>query len=714
MFSRARVLAPRNTLRAFVCLMLLSAPGGQAVAQNRFTGQAVAVESGDRFQVRLDGWTMTVRLHGVECPETPPALAEKARAYTARRIENTRVAVEVRGTGAKQTVYGEVTPVTGGSLNEELVRVGLAKWAREYAPTRTELGDLESEAQTAKRGLWGDPNGANVPLPPFAASLAKPTPKPKPVTPKPTPTPTPTPQPATLSPTSDASASPPPSGVTPTPTNAPVSQADPTPVIAPPASLSARAMGAALGAFALGLLLTIGAFVRATGIDRRLLPFQAIVAAFVAMACALLAPFPILLTGATAESAARAEFGPAFLAFAVAACAGTALFWAERTTRQKRLLSATPPVPIADAAPGFTRVKGETSAPNGVVHSAIGGIYGIYIREVVSRYDGTNRNGASGWTVLRDETQTTDFLLTDETGALAVEPARAAFYPLRVARFYNDIPVETFFDKPYGGDTRAEIFFIPKAATLTVWGRLHTTASPDAARSEERMGRDSLHGITIVEGREGRVWGKQTLPTLALVGGTLCAAFALLLGARGTLPFAAVLLVLGGLLLTGLHNLWKASSRAWANVETEWAEVEQTLTRRMERLPELSRLFRACLGETDELRRLEAAPAFLPTEKRAERIEAEQRVSRWMTRLRAHAEAALPALSPAPLAKSTRDDFAAELSEAGERERFLAEARERYNEAADALNTLRHSGLRGLLLRTWQAENAPLFGPVGE
>jgi endonuclease YncB( thermonuclease family) len=86
-------------------------------AQNRVTGQVVAVEAGDVIQVRVDDWTVTVRLHGVLCSETPPELAQRAKEYVERRVAATRVKVEVRGTGPKQTLYGEVQAADGRSLN---------------------------------------------------------------------------------------------------------------------------------------------------------------------------------------------------------------------------------------------------------------------------------------------------------------------------------------------------------------------------------------------------------------------------------------------------------------------------------------------------------------------------------------------------------------------------------------------------------------------
>jgi endonuclease YncB( thermonuclease family) len=58
---------------------------------------------------------------------------------------------------------GEVLVSDGRSLNQELVRAGLAWWSRQYAPHDTTLAQLEAEARAAKRGLWADA----APLPPW-------------------------------------------------------------------------------------------------------------------------------------------------------------------------------------------------------------------------------------------------------------------------------------------------------------------------------------------------------------------------------------------------------------------------------------------------------------------------------------------------------------------------------------------------------------------
>jgi hypothetical protein len=166
-------------------------------------------------------------------------------------------------------------------------------------------------------------------------------------------------------------------------------------------------------------------------------------------------------------------------------------------------------------------LSGRTSTPQGAVASSVGNIPGIYIHERSFRFEAEGgrhgKNARYHWVLLYDETHTADFLLTDETGSVLVETAQGVFHPLRVARFYNDIPVEQFFAESYNGDVRTEVFFIPPEANVTVWGRFYITATPLAEKKERRIGHDLLtETLLIVEENPGRVFTHRPLISLLL------------------------------------------------------------------------------------------------------------------------------------------------------------------------------------------------------
>jgi hypothetical protein len=68
-----------------------------------------------------------------------------------------------RDTDRHVRTVDEVILPDGRSLNQELVREGMARWYRHYAPHDAELARLEAEAKSAKRGLWSQPH----PVPPW-------------------------------------------------------------------------------------------------------------------------------------------------------------------------------------------------------------------------------------------------------------------------------------------------------------------------------------------------------------------------------------------------------------------------------------------------------------------------------------------------------------------------------------------------------------------
>ncbi len=503
-------------------------------APDHFAGRVVRVDSGDQIGVALDTLTVTVRLHGVDCPTTPPDLRDLAHDYTERRVLDQTVQVQVMGTGPNKTFYGEVTPPSNQSLNQELVRVGLATWARQYAAARTDLGKLQIEAQNAGRGLWDTPPGANVILPtPFPEETTSTAQTPElPVIASPRPLPTPK----------------------------PIRRSIPPP--APPIPLGLLLLGGLI-AF---MLIAGPMFVflrRYAGFPETLiesgtaaLPAPAgshptqiaplvpslIGSASAGLSALLLAPLPILL------GMGQFQFThPALVALVAVPllflCGHYAVTW----TRREQILRSAPRLKDKGESQQNTLVKigGRSSVASvDVVYSVVGNIPGLYVKEITSRYEApptsTHDNGVlkgsrskgkhdanCRWVVQHQDTRMVDFFVAGATHA----PVRVAsewgeFYPLRVARFYNEIPVEKWFNQAYVGDTRTEVHFIPPLVPITVWGRLRQTVSPISGQEENRVGYDAAHDcLVVVEGDPARLWTRRPLMGLLMtLAGVLLAA----------------------------------------------------------------------------------------------------------------------------------------------------------------------------------------------
>jgi len=132
-------------------------------AAEQFTGKVVGISDGDTLSVLREGKAVKVRLHGVDTPEKAQAFGTRARQFTSELAFQQTVTVDVRATDRYGRLVGEVRLPDGRSLNQELVRAGMAWWYRQYAPKETALAQLEADARAAKRGLWADAS----PVPPW-------------------------------------------------------------------------------------------------------------------------------------------------------------------------------------------------------------------------------------------------------------------------------------------------------------------------------------------------------------------------------------------------------------------------------------------------------------------------------------------------------------------------------------------------------------------
>jgi len=128
-----------------------------------FTARIVEVTDGDTYDVRRSiGGTVTIRLHGVDTPESAQpygtAATRKARRYIGGK--NVRVSVEEIGRYGRAVARIEVQ---GGDLGAMLIRGGYGWHYRQYAPNATEYARLQRQARRAGRGLWSQAN----PVPPW-------------------------------------------------------------------------------------------------------------------------------------------------------------------------------------------------------------------------------------------------------------------------------------------------------------------------------------------------------------------------------------------------------------------------------------------------------------------------------------------------------------------------------------------------------------------
>jgi micrococcal nuclease len=145
---------------AFLLLAAISLLPSPALAEE-WQGKVVGVADGDTLTVLRDKTPVKIRLQAVDCPEKAQPFGTKAKQFTSEMVFGKIVTVKV----ASKDRYGRTVAwvaVDGKSLNEELLRAGMAWHYRQYDKSE-KLTQLEQEARAAKRGLWAD----STPTPPW-------------------------------------------------------------------------------------------------------------------------------------------------------------------------------------------------------------------------------------------------------------------------------------------------------------------------------------------------------------------------------------------------------------------------------------------------------------------------------------------------------------------------------------------------------------------
>ncbi len=137
--------------------------GIASLAQADFSGAVVGVLDGDTIEVMHDGVAEPIRLQGIDCPEKRQAFGQKAKQATAQLVFRRTVTVQTVGRDKYGRTLADILLPNERVLNQDLVRDGMCWWYRKYAPDNAVLEKLETEARTARRGLWSEPR----PVPPW-------------------------------------------------------------------------------------------------------------------------------------------------------------------------------------------------------------------------------------------------------------------------------------------------------------------------------------------------------------------------------------------------------------------------------------------------------------------------------------------------------------------------------------------------------------------
>ncbi|WP_251962968.1 thermonuclease family protein [Salinibacter ruber] len=155
----------RSVLKVVLTAVLLIPASSLAQVDpgQTFSARVVEVTDADTYDVRRSGGgQVTIRLQGVDAPESSQPYGRAATRAARRYVggENVRVSVEEIGRYGRAVARLEVE---GGDLGAMLIQDGLAWHYKQYAPNDTGYARLERQARNANRGLWSQVN----PTPPW-------------------------------------------------------------------------------------------------------------------------------------------------------------------------------------------------------------------------------------------------------------------------------------------------------------------------------------------------------------------------------------------------------------------------------------------------------------------------------------------------------------------------------------------------------------------
>jgi endonuclease YncB( thermonuclease family) len=121
-----------------------------------FEAKVIAVYDGDTITVRTDE-TIKIRLDGIDAPELKQPFGQASKQSLSGLVFGQTVTIKP----GKKDRYGRLlarVEIAGKDASLTMVETGMAHWYEQYAKRDKELQSAQTQAKTARRGLWSDPN----------------------------------------------------------------------------------------------------------------------------------------------------------------------------------------------------------------------------------------------------------------------------------------------------------------------------------------------------------------------------------------------------------------------------------------------------------------------------------------------------------------------------------------------------------------------------
>jgi endonuclease YncB( thermonuclease family) len=146
----------RSLILGGVVALAWTVAAAQPKVISEFTGRVVGVTDGDTAKVLVGTQTITVRLEGIDAPETGQPFGTRARQALSTLVFGKTVTVRKTGEDRYDRTLG-VLVEGGNEVNAKMVEDGFAWHYKKYSSDE-HLAALERQARELKRGLWADPN----------------------------------------------------------------------------------------------------------------------------------------------------------------------------------------------------------------------------------------------------------------------------------------------------------------------------------------------------------------------------------------------------------------------------------------------------------------------------------------------------------------------------------------------------------------------------
>lgn len=134
----------------FFLILLLYLKFNSVYAQ---CGKVISVKDGDTFEMLVSNHKIKVRVAYIDAPEHGQAFGDNAKNFTTQLIYLKQVCIEVK----YKDPYGRSVAIVklskGHTLNEELLKNGLAWHYTKYSNDK-KLLSLEQSAQKQRKGVW--------------------------------------------------------------------------------------------------------------------------------------------------------------------------------------------------------------------------------------------------------------------------------------------------------------------------------------------------------------------------------------------------------------------------------------------------------------------------------------------------------------------------------------------------------------------------------